>query len=502
MESRALSWGGEFNVPAQEAAYCKARLPEYIRQARLAFQCSCLLNALFLLSDWRFHGQRHFYFAVCSRLVILAVSVAAWIAIRKVRSFSHFELICTAWTVPTIAAGAILVSPHTDVALLVAFILPVVFYLVVPVSFRRTLIFGLTCSAATLSARIAPVPFSRSVLGLTLGMFMMNVVLILVLSHAKRLRRLEWAATQAEHAANQKLSAGRDLLQRILKAVPTPLLISARDDGSLLQANDAAAEYFGPDFSKGSFRLEQHIDTRDWERLGEKLSAEGQVTGFETRLHLPNGLMRDVLLQAAAIPVDATDAIMTTLVDITHRKKVEAIMERLANTDPLSGLPNRARFFKVAVDKIREAERASQPLAVFMVDIDYFKRINDTHGHNAGDLALKAFAELCRTWIRRQDIVARLGGEEFGLLLPGTNALSALALADRLRAAVEDLQLENLPTTMTISIGVSEVLSGESTVDAALSRADQALYTAKRSGRNRVVLYRQAKAAASSGGQG
>jgi diguanylate cyclase (GGDEF)-like protein len=124
-----------------------------------------------------------------------------------------------------------------------------------------------------------------------------------------------------------------------------------------------------------------------------------------------------------------------------------------------------------------------------MVDIDVFKRINDTLGHEGGDLALKAFADLCRTWIRRQDIVARLGGDEFGLLLPETDASSALALADRLRADVEDLRIDRLLKPMTVSIGVSEVLQGETGVDVALSRADQALYAAKRSGGNRALLY-------------
>ena len=104
-------------------------------------------------------------------------------------------------------------------------------------------------------------------------------------------------------------------------------------------------------------------------------------------------------------------------------------------------------------------------------------------------MALRAFADLCRKVLRKPDIIGRLGGEEFALLLPETDPAGALALAERLRAAVAALRLVNHAVTMTVSAGVSEVLPGENTVDAALSRADQALYAAKRTGRNRVAFH-------------
>jgi diguanylate cyclase (GGDEF)-like protein len=122
-----------------------------------------------------------------------------------------------------------------------------------------------------------------------------------------------------------------------------------------------------------------------------------------------------------------------------------------------------------------------------MLDIDFFKRINDCYGHQAGDLALRAFASLCRTLVRTQDTMARVGGEEFALLLPETGRAEAEAMAERLRAAVEGLRLEGVDSTMTVSVGVSEVLAEETEIYPALSRADQALYAAKRAGRNRVV---------------
>ncbi|HWR36553.1 MAG TPA: diguanylate cyclase [Clostridia bacterium] len=489
MQSGVSSCSGEFIEQAREAQYRAERLPEYIRQARLSFRYAIFLNLVFLFSDWRFFGHPHFYFAISARGVIVGVSLVCLAVVAKVSSFRHLQFVCVAWFCPVIAAGAVLVFPGTDIALLATFILPVIFYLIFPVSFRLALAFGAGSSAATLAAYMSPSAFGRNSLGLLAGMLMSNVVLILVLSQSNRLRRLEWAAAQSERVANAELAEHRDSLRKMLKAIPAPLIITAKNSGKLIQANDAARDYFGADLLRDPFRIESHIDHRHWPALALKLRAEGQASGFETRIYFPDDSVRDVLLEATTVGVAGQEAILMILVDITSRKEVEATMKLLATTDSLSGLPNRARFFTAASEEINRAARYKRPLALFMIDIDFFKRINDTHGHEVGDLALRAFAELCRNMIRHEDIVARLGGEEFGILLPETSTSSALALAERLRAAVESLTIDRLPTPMTISIGVSEVLAGEAIVDPALARADLALYAAKKAGRNRVVSY-------------
>jgi PAS domain-containing protein len=123
-----------------------------------------------------------------------------------------------------------------------------------------------------------------------------NAVFALVLINSNRLRRLEWTATKAQQAANQELSQGRDMFQKILRAVPTPLFITAKGSGEVIQANDAACEYLGTDLVNGSLHLRDHIDHRDWAKLIQKLQSEGQVAGFETRIRLRDGSIRDVLL--------------------------------------------------------------------------------------------------------------------------------------------------------------------------------------------------------------
>lgn len=163
-------------------------------------------------------------------------------------------------------------------------------------------------------------------------------------------------------------------------------------------------------------------------------------------------------------------------------------LERLATSDPLTGLWNRRRFMDLAEGEIARAVRYRRAASVLMIDVDRFKSINDRHGHGAGDQALVAMAHACSAQLRAQDIFARLGGEEFAVLLPETGEAAAREVAERLRAAVAALRLPVGEETLaiTISLGVAGMLPGETGVEAMLQRADRALYKAKALGRNRA----------------
>lgn len=168
-------------------------------------------------------------------------------------------------------------------------------------------------------------------------------------------------------------------------------------------------------------------------------------------------------------------------------------LTRLARHDPMTGLLNRRGFTERLRSALSHAERRRSPLAMVIVDADHFKRINDTFGHDAGDETLKRIAEALRVRLRESDVVARLGGEEFVLLLPDTSPESARLVADDIVATIAAIEIPGVGR-VTVSCGVSAVSLGLDDGTAALRHADEALYRAKAAGRNRAVAYEDAMA--------
>lgn len=162
-------------------------------------------------------------------------------------------------------------------------------------------------------------------------------------------------------------------------------------------------------------------------------------------------------------------------------------MRKLAMTDQLTGLFNRHYLAEIASRRIAEASRHHIPLSLMMLDIDHFKRINDTHGHDVGDAVLADTAAVIRDTCREGDVAARTGGEEFVVLLINTVGERALAFAETLRARVESRRPSGIP--VTVSVGVAEICNGSTaSFETMCKAADQALYRAKESGRNRVEV--------------
>jgi diguanylate cyclase (GGDEF)-like protein/PAS domain S-box-containing protein len=177
------------------------------------------------------------------------------------------------------------------------------------------------------------------------------------------------------------------------------------------------------------------------------------------------------------------------LLDITARKQAEHQLETLAQTDVLTGLFNRRYFYNLALKEIIRAQRYNSPLALLIFDIDHFKAVNDTYGHQAGDTVLKAVASACQESLRITDILARFGGEEFVVLLTGEAAPGAAQTAERLRQVVEALAIETEGQTLkvTISVGVANrEVDFMPDLEVLLKQADMQLYLAKSNGRNQV----------------
>jgi diguanylate cyclase (GGDEF)-like protein len=178
--------------------------------------------------------------------------------------------------------------------------------------------------------------------------------------------------------------------------------------------------------------------------------------------------------------------------DITGRKRTEEKLQLLAITDPLTGIFNRRYFFDMAEREFQRTCRSGEPLSVILVDVDRFKRVNDTFGHSIGDVVLQNLTRFCRESIRTYDVMARYGGEEFVILLPKTGSEEACQVAERLRSSVAEgaMSSETEPGTITISLGVASLDQSDVVkFDQLLDRADVALYTAKRNNRNCVCLW-------------
>lgn len=193
--------------------------------------------------------------------------------------------------------------------------------------------------------------------------------------------------------------------------------------------------------------------------------------------------------------IDGRIVRMEIATDITDRKQAEEELkaakeraEALARSDELTGLNNRRAFFNDGEQMLSQANRYAHPLSLIMMDVDHFKHINDTHGHAAGDDALVTIANILRSHARKADILGRLGGEEFAIILPETTLSDAIALAERLRIEIENTTVNNAKSDIhiTASFGLATLASEQTSLENLINAADDTLYQAKRKGRNRV----------------
>ena len=187
-----------------------------------------------------------------------------------------------------------------------------------------------------------------------------------------------------------------------------------------------------------------------------------------------------------------TDALENAQKELTERLRIETELERLATTDPLTGAYNRREFARLAQVELERARRYGHPTSAILLDVDHFKKVNDTYGHAAGDDVLVVLAQLLTREVRASDLVARYGGEEFMLFLPETSQEKAWDIAERIRRVVADMpvMVDDQIVRFTVSMGVTSSENVGQDFESLLREADRLLYQAKQSGRNQVVSHR------------
>ena len=239
--------------------------------------------------------------------------------------------------------------------------------------------------------------------------------------------------------------------------------------------------------------MEIHPDDRERiKAVFRRTVATGLGERGEFRFVLKDGRVRHIESEGRAIH-DAQGKVSKVLVvsrDITERKRMETELLRLATTDFLTGLPNRRHFLaRLEEEHARMQRLEGQRATVLMLDLDHFKRVNDRFGHATGDNCLKHLTALVRGELRKIDTAGRLGGEEFGIILPGADPTSAQVFAERLRLKVADTPFvfKDQVIQLTVSIGVAAMDGKDADAVAVLARADRALYGAKEGGRNRLM---------------
>ncbi|NNM82185.1 MAG: GGDEF domain-containing protein [Burkholderiales bacterium] len=193
----------------------------------------------------------------------------------------------------------------------------------------------------------------------------------------------------------------------------------------------------------------------------------------------------------AISPSDLSLGSIWVLEDITIRKELERKLEVQAHYDLLTGLDNRAYFLELAEREISRSKRLHEPLGFLMFDVDHFKLVNDSYGHDAGDAVLRELGRCTLKILRDIDIIGRWGGEEFVVLLPGISGSHVMDAAERLRIALSEIEVDigqGASLSFSVSIGGTWLLDSDSKIDFLVKRADNALYAAKHAGRNCVRM--------------
>ena len=291
------------------------------------------------------------------------------------------------------------------------------------------------------------------------------------------------------------ITSNRDVIDRIMDLVPIPLFVKSRE-GRYIDCNKAFENFMSVRreeiIGKTAYELWSRDEADVFTAQDNGLYDQGGLQTYETDVTSSEGVHHIVQFHKQVFTDSSGTAagLLGAIFDITEKKRLESALARLAATDELTGLPNRREGMARLEVLHKVSERKKRPYCIAMVDLDHFKRLNDQYGHAAGDLVLKAFADMTRKTLRSGDICFRYGGEEFAILLPETGLEDGLKVVERLREtwAATQLALSDCPPVQaTVSIGLTQYPIKSISLEHLIQEADRALYDAKNTGRNRTV---------------
>lgn len=353
-----------------------------------------------------------------------------------------------------------------------------------------------------------------TLLALCYQMLTIGLTFALVLMVNRRLLMDLETDIEMRKLAEVALKESEEKFSKAFQNSPDLVILTSLPDGKIIETNESFSRIteFSIEESHGRTTIELMLwgNLADRQRYLNLLQKHGRVQNLEAKFRKKSGEFFIGWISGETIEIQRSRYLLSVVHDISERKRYETALlfakeqteaanrqlqaslereELLSRTDWLTGTLNRGRFFELALQEFEKSNRYDRPLAILMLDIDHFKRVNDKFGHPVGDVVLREVAHAVAQQLRRTDVFGRYGGEEFIVLLPSTDQDQAITIGDRLLNTVRALEImaERRIVQVTISLGLALRCPADESVERVIDRADRALYCAKKEGRNRLV---------------